>query len=397
MKRVYLDYSATTPIDPEVKEAIVESLELYGNPSSHYELGREAKQKIEAARANVAKFINAEPREIIFTSGGSESNNIVLRSLLCCGQNCTAKWTPHSLAEKMNRPKIITSSIEHPSVLETCRLLKCESVDTHFLPVDGYGIVCPETLEAAIDENTCLVSIMQANNEVGTVEPIRELAGVARKHGVLFHTDAVQSATKVPIDVKELNVDYLSLSGHKMYAPKGVGILYVRQGLSICPLISGGHQETGIRAGTENTLGIIAMGKAAEIAMRDQKEESERIGRLRDKLEKGLLNSIPDCYVNGHPEHRVPNMLNISFAHIEGEAILYMLDHEGIEVSTGSACSSGSLDPSPVLTAMNLEIGRIHSSIRMSLGKYTTEEEIDYVLEKFPPIVQKLRRMSPFA
>jgi len=390
MKRIYLDNNATTPLDNEVKQAIIETLDMYGNPSSHYELGRIARDKIEEARANIATFINASPDEIIFTSCGSESNNIVMKSMLC-GQKCCP-------SSKIRSPKkFITSTIEHPAVLETAKLLACESVETVFVSVDKYGLVNEEELEKEINKGADLVSIMYANNEVGTIQPIKQFAQIAHKKGLLFHTDAVQVPAKLKIDVKDLDIDYLSLSGHKMYAPKGVGILYTKKGNTLCPLISGGHQEKGLRAGTENTIGIIAMGKAAEIAKRDQEQEIKKVKYLRDKLETGLLERIPKSFINGHPTLRVPNTLNISFSFIEGEAILYMLDHAGIEVSTGSACSSGSLDPSHVLTAMQTNTEHMHSSIRMSLGKYNTEEEVDYVLEVFPSIIEKLRKMSPFS
>lgn len=390
MKRIYLDNNSTTPLDREVKQAIIEALDFYGNPSSHHEIGKAARKKIEQARENVAAFINAEPNEIIFTSGASESNNIVLKNLLCGAGKCCVR---HS----RNNPEIITSKIEHPSVTETCKALECSSVKTAYMPVSREGIVNPEDLRKMISTDTALVSVMFANNETGTIQPVKELAEIAHSHGIPFHTDAVQAAGKIKIDVKELGVDYLSISGHKMYAPKGIGILYVKKGAKICPLISGGHQETGLRAGTENTLGIVAIGKAAEIAMKNGEEEQQKIVELRDRIENGLLERIPHSYVNGDKKLRVPNTLNMSFDSIEGEAILYMLDHVGIEVSTGSACSSGSLEPSSVLVAMGLDIEKIHSSIRISLGKENTQEEADYVLENFPPIIEKLRKMSPFS
>jgi cysteine desulfurase len=389
MRRVYLDNNATTPLDPEVKEVIGNSLDLFGNPSSHHEFGREAYEKIVRAREEVARFIGAQPSEIVFTSGGSESNNIVLRSLLCSSYDCPYKTKKGT--------HIITSSIEHPSVLETCRYLNCETVKVSYLPVDRFGIVDPGDLEKAILPETALISVMYANNEVGSIQPVNELADIAHKHGIHFHTDAVQAPAKIPINVKDLNVDFLSLSGHKMYAPKGVGILYIKKGTRVCPLISGGHQETGIRAGTENTLGIIAMGKAAEVAMRDSEKDIPHVRQLRDKLEQGLIEKIPHSSLNGHLEKRAPNTLNISFDFIEGESVLYMLDNVGVAVSTGSACSSGSLNPSHVLTAMGTPIEKIHGSIRISLGKFTSEDDVSYVLEVFPPIVERLRKMSPFS
>jgi len=389
VRRVYLDNNATTPLDEEVKELIRESLDTFGNPSSHHQFGREAHERIEKARVQIAKFINAHPSEIVFTSGGSESNNIVLRSLLCSSFDCPYKTRKGT--------HIITTAIEHPSVLETCRYLTCETVNMTYLPVDHYGIVNPADLEKAITRDTALVSIMYSNNEVGTIQPIAEMAAIAHRQGIHFHTDAVQAPAKIPIDVKALDLDFLSLSGHKMYAPKGVGILYIKKGTRVCPLISGGHQETGIRAGTENTLGIMAMGKAAEVAMRDSHKDIPRVKALRDRLEKELLERIPYTQVNGHPEKRAPNTLNVSFDFIEGEAVLYMLDAVGIAVSTGSACSSGSLNPSHVLTAMDIGIEKTHGSIRISLGKYTNDEDIDYVLENFPPVIERLRKMSPFS
>lgn len=390
MKRVYLDNNATTPLDSEVKQSIVEALDIYGNPSSHHLIGRIAKKRMDEARENIAKMLNASPDEIIFTSGASESNNIVIHSILC-GYECDIT-TP-----KNRRRRFITTSIEHPSVIETAHALACEGVETIFLPVNIQGNVDMTEFKEECEIGASLVSIMTANNEVGVIQPIKEMAKIAHDNGLLFHTDAVQAAGKIDIDVKASDVDFLSISGHKMYAPKGIGALYIKKGRKICPLILGGHQETGLRAGTENMIGIIALGKAAEIAVRDGAEEAARIQKMRDRLEAGLLQKIPGAHINGDRKNRVPNTLNISFEKIEGESILYMLDHVGIEVSTGSACSSGSLNPSHVLTAMGIDIGLTHSSIRISLGKNNTEEEIDYVLEQFPPIIAKLREISPFA
>lgn len=389
MKRIYFDNNATTPLDKEVKEAIIGALDLYGNPSSHHELGQEVRRKIEEARENVAKFINADKEEIIFTSGGSESNNIVLKSIICKTVAC-------GINRNKGNGRIITSAVEHPSVIETCKALECGKIQTDYLPVDENGLASASSLRRLLKKPADIVSIMYANNETGVVMPIKEMAEAAHEQGALFHTDAVQAAGKIPIDVKDLGVDFLSISGHKMYAPKGIGILYIKKGVKICPLISGGHQETGMRAGTENTLGIIAIGKAALISMRDAASELPRIKLMRDRLEKNILERIPYSYVNGDREKRVPNTLNISFDMIEGESILYMLDHVGIEVSTGSACSSGSLEPSPVLQAMGLSVERMHSSIRISLGKENTDEEIDYASEELPKIITKLRNMSPF-
>ncbi len=386
MKRVYLDNNATTPLAPEVKQAIIESLDIYGNPSSHHYTGQQARKKIEEARAKIAELINASPEEIIFTSGASESNNIVLKSLLCSTQ-CRFKNSDR-------KKRIITTPIEHPSVLETINTLASEGVEVVFSPVDTHARILKDIFEKECRAGGTMASVMFANNEVGTIQDIKELAQIAHEHGLLFHTDAVQAAGKIKIDVQELGIDYLSLSGHKMYAPKGIGILYIKKNRYICPLICGGHQETGIRAGTENTIGIIAMGKAAELASSNEREVL-RIKNMRDRLERTLLEKIPKTFVNGHPEKRVPNTLNMSFAHIEGESILYMLDYRGIEVSTGSACSSGSLEASHVLSSMCDDIERAHSSIRMSLGLQNTDEDIDYVISEFPPIVEKLRKISP--
>lgn len=385
-KRIYLDNNATTQIAPEVKEAIEEAIDLFGNPSSHGKHGQIARKKVEEARKKVAEFLNAEPEEILFTGGGSESDNTVLKDLLF---------------KKIENPNkeisIITSPVEHPAILETCRDLEKFGIKTKYLPMYENGIVKAEDLKTMINPETALVSVMYANNETGTIMPIKEMAKIAHENGILFHTDAVQVAGKLKIDVKDLDVDFLSLSGHKMYAPKGVGVLYIKKGHKLSRLISGGHQENGRRAGTENTLGIIALGKAAEIAMRDISSEEEKIRKMRDRLEKGLLEKIPYSYINGDRENRVYNTINISFDLIEGEAILYLLDHLGIEVSTGSACSSGDLNPSHVLNAMKLPTERMHSSIRISFGKFNTEEEVDYVLENFPKVISTLREMSPFS
>lgn len=380
MRRIYLDNNATTQIDEEVKRAAVEAMDIFGNPSSHYETGREARKLIDRARESVASFINADPEEIIFTSCATESNNSVLRS--------SAFDHPSG--------RIITTSIEHPAILSTCADLEKKGIRPVYLKAYEDGLVRTSDLEAELDENTALVSVMLANNETGAVLPIKEMAAAAHKKGIPFHTDAVQASGKMRIDVKDLGVDYLSLSGHKMYAPKGVGVLYVRKGASFHPYMTGGHQERALRSGTENTPWIAAIGKAAEVSMRDMDEECARIKAMRDRLEEGLLNAIPDSFINGSREHRVPNTFNISFAAIEGEAILYLLDHVGIEISTGSACSSGSLEPSHVLNAMGISIERMHSSVRISFGKYNTEEDVDYVLEHFPPVIERLRKMSPF-
>ncbi len=380
MKRVYLDNNATTPVDPEVMRTAAEAMELFGNPSSHYETGRKAKSIIDGARESVAAMIGADPDEILFTSCATESNNTVLRSF----------------AREKSPCRIITTRIEHPAILATCDDLESMGTRVVRLPSNEEGGVSLADLEKALDEGADLVSAMMANNETGVMLPVAMMAEMARKRGAAFHTDAVQAAGKIKIDVRELGVDYLSISGHKMYAPKGIGVLYVRRGAFLHPLLTGGHQENGLRAGTENTPWIAAIGKAAEIASRTLEEESARIAGLRDRLEAGLLESIPRSYINGAAGKRVPNTLNISFDGIEGEAILYMLDHVGIEVSTGSACSSNSLNPSHVLNAMGISVERMHSSIRISLGKENTDEDVDYTLRNFPPVIARLRAISPF-
>lgn len=383
-KIVYLDNNATTPIDPRVLEEMLPFLrDRYANISSLYRFAQETKKYVEEARERVARLINASStHEIIFTSGGSESNNMAL------------KGTFYSKKEKGKH--IITSSIEHPSVLNTCKFLEKLGAEITYLPVDKYGLVDPLELKRAIRDDTILVSIMMANNEIGTIEPIRELAEVAHEKGVLFHTDAVQSVGKIKVDVKELDVDMLSLSAHKFYGPKGIGVLYLKRGVKIYPLIHGGHQELNRRAGTENVPGIVGLGKAAQIALDEMDEEREKITRLRDKLEQGLRNSIPEIIFNGHPEKRLYNTTNICVKYIEGEGMLINLDFEGICVSSGSACSSGSLEPSHVLLAIGLPHEIAHGSLRISLGKFNTEEDIDALLKALPPIVERLRELSPF-
>ena len=389
-KNIYLDYNATTPIHPEVKKVIIENFDVFGNPSSLHTPGRIAMEKINEARSSVAKLINAEPEEIIFTAGASESNNTVLKYVVCspqsgCGEACRAC---------VGKNEIITSAIEHPSIISTMDFIREQGGRPVVLGVKPNGKIDLNLLEKNITEKTALISIIMANNEIGVIEDIKKIAEIAKKHGVLMHTDAVQAAGKIKIDVKELNVDYLSLSGHKIYAPKGIGILYVKKNTPYCPFIHGGHQEAGRRAGTLNNLGIIAMGKAAELARNEMGAESARIKVLRDKLKDGIVRSISDISINGDHEDILPNTLNVSFAAAEGESILLYLDMEGIAVSTGSACSSDSLEPSHVLLALGLSPEFAHGSIRFSLGKDNTESDIDYVLEKLPPIIEKIRKMS---
>ena len=390
MKNIYLDYNATTPIHPEVQKVLIDSFDLYGNPSSLHSPGRRANAKIAEARENIAKLINADPDEIIFTAGGSESNNTVLKYIICN----PARGCEKSCCSLGGRNQIITSVIEHPSIISTIDFVKNQGGDVVLIDVDEFGKIRIDQLKKQISSKTALVSIMMANNEIGTIQNIREIAGIAKENGALMHTDAVQAVGKLPIDVKSLGVDYLSLSGHKIYAPKGIGVLYVRKGAPYCPFIHGGHQEEGRRAGTLNNIGIIGLGKAAEIAMRDIDSEYKTLKGLKERLKNGIVKNIPDILINGHPEDCLPNTLNVSFIGAEGESILLYLDLEGIAVSTGSACSSDSLDPSPVLLATGLDPELAHGSIRFSLGRENTEEDIDYVIEKLTAVIEKIRKMS---
>jgi len=390
MRNVYMDNNATTPIHPEVQEAIKQALPIYGNASSHHAFGEEARERVEDARAKLAQLINADPSEIIFTSCGSESNNLVLKGVTCEYVACKPKDAPGGR-------HLITSQIEHPSVKNTSNCLEQRGFKVTWLPVDEYGLVDPEDLKKAITRQTVLVSIMLGNNEIGTLEPVQELCAIAREHGVYFHTDAVQALGKVKVDVKELGVDFLSLSGHKLYAPKGIGALYLKKGRMICPLFHGGHQEGGLRVGTENTLGIIALGKAAELAQSDMGREVPQIQALRDRLKKGIAERVPDVKFNGHPDKVLPGTLNVSFLYVEGESILLRLSGQGIAVSTGSACSSGTLDPSHVLLALGLSHEVAHGSIRFSLGRENTAADVDYVLDVLPGVIADLRKMSPLS
>jgi cysteine desulfurase len=392
-RKVYLDNNATTPIRPEVKELMISGLDIFGNPSSHHSFGKESRKKVEAARKSVADLIGALPEEIYFTSGGSESNNIVLKGSGCAslpGAECVLGCTGR-------RGHIITSRIEHPSVLSTCRcLMTNQGYDITFLDVDKDGLINLDDLEKAIRPETVLISIMYANNEIGTIQPIKKISEICKKHNKMFHTDAVQAAGKIELDVKTTGVDFMSLSGHKLYGPKGIGVLFIRKELMVCPLITGGHQERGLRAGTENLLGIIGIGEAARLAKTELYSENERLSKLRDFFEKSIIGSIDNVKINGSIDHRLPNTSNISFRYIEGEAILYRLDYNGIAVSTGSACSSGSLEPSHVLMAIGLDHEMAHGSIRVSLGHNTVQEDIDYTVSVFPEVISSLRMLSPF-
>ncbi len=382
MKEIYFDYNATTPLDPRVFDAMIPFLkDMYHNPSSLYKNSKVTKSAIESSREKLALLIGASPKEIVFTGGGSEADNHAI------------KGTAFSLMERGKH--IITSSIEHHAVLNTCKFLEKIGFEVTYLPVDKYGIVDPESVREAIRDDTILISIMYANNEIGTIEPIKEIAKISHENGILFHTDAVQAVGKIPINVKDLGVDMLSLSAHKFYGPKGVGALYIRKKLRIDPLIHGGMQERGKRAGTENIAGIVGAGKAAEIVMDELNIEKEKIKPLRDKLERELQKRIPDILINGHPEKRLFNTLNVAVKYVEGEGILTFLDFEGISVSSGSACASGSLDPSHVLLAIGVPVEHAHGSLRFSLGKYNTEDDVNKLIEVLPGIVEKLRLMSP--
>lgn len=379
---IYFDNAATTPIRPDVYEAMKPYIEnFYGNASSVYKIARESKKAIDKAREQVAKALNADPAEIFFTGCGSESDNWVLKGVAA------------ALKDKGNH--IITTCIEHHAILHTCEYLEENGYEVTYLPVDEYGRVSTADVEKAIRPETILVSIMFANNEIGTIEPIKEIGTLCREKGIYFHTDAVQAVGHVKIDVKDMNIDFLSLSGHKLGAPKGIGALYIRKGMKIKNLIHGGQQEKGRRAGTENVIGIVALGKAIEDAVEEMDETTARLKYLRDKIIKGILENIDYARLNGHPEERLPGNVNISFEFIEGESMLLLLDANGICASSGSACTSGSLDPSHVLLAIGLPHEKAHGSLRISLGYQNTEEEVDKLLEVLPPIVQRLREMSP--
>lgn len=387
MRRVYLDHSATTPVRPEVVEAMLPYFaEEFGNASSVHGFGQRARTAVEEAREKTASLIGASADEIIFTSGGTESDNLAIKGV--------------AAAAKSNGGRIITSSIEHHAVLHACSALETQGFETALLPVDRHGLVDPAELEGTLSAGgggAALVTVMAANNEVGTIQPLKDLATVAAAAGVPFHTDAVQAVGKTPIDVNELGVDLLSVSAHKFYGPKGVGFLYVRGGTRIAPTQHGGHHEKNRRAGTENVPGIIGMARALELACEEMDEEAERLHGLRDRLQEGLMERIEDNLLNGHPVKRLPHLLNMSFENVEGESVLLSLDAVGIAASTGSACTSGTLEPSHVLTAMGIPPEIAHSSLRFSLGRSNTAEDIEYVLEKLPPIIERLRQMSPFA
>jgi cysteine desulfurase len=384
--RIYLDHNATTPVDREVLEAMLPYFaETYGNASSIHSSGQRARSAIEQARASVAAFLGAQPKEIVFTSGGTEADNLAIFGAVAAAKNSRRHEQPH----------VITTQIEHHAVLQSCQALEKRGVTVTYLPVSSDGLVDPGDVRRALRPETALITVMHANNELGTVQPVAEIARVAAEAGVCFHTDAVQACGKLSLDVQQLGVNLLSISGHKIYGPKGVGALYVRSGTPLDPLFYGGRHERGLRPGTENVPGIVGLGKAAELAARHMAAESSRLTALRDRLETGLLAAIPHARVNGSCQHRVPNTSNMSFSYAEGEAMMIALDLQGLACSTGAACASGAIEPSHVLTAIGLLAEDAHASLRFSLGRGTTAEEIDFALQVIPSVVQRLRDLSP--
>lgn len=382
MRQIYLDHNATTPIHQDVLEAMMPYLkDKFGNASSIHAFGRETKVAIDGVREIVAQALGAKPAEIFFTSGGTEADNIAL------------KGTAYFLRKKGNH--IVTSSIEHHAVFHTCQFLQKEGFEVTYVPVDPTGMVNPTDVSDAITDQTVLVTIMHANNEVGTLQPIKEIGAICKDRGIPFHTDAVQSFGKIPIDVNELNIDLLSLSSHKLYGPKGTGALYIRKGKRIIPLSHGGSHEQNRRAGTENVAGIVGLGKAVQIAVEGMEQEAKDLTELRNALYHRMTDTIEDINMNGHPTQHLPGTLNVSFAGIEGESIVLSLDLKGVAVSSGSACTSGALEPSHVLSAMGLSPELAQGSIRFSFGRENTVEDVDYVVEILPEIVQRLRAMSP--
>ena len=382
MKRIYLDYAATTPMRSEVVEAMLPYFtEVFGNPSTIYSYGQEAKEAIEESRSKIARLIKAQEEEIVFTGSGTEADNLALTGII--------------YASEGKKDHIITSAVEHHAVSETTKFLEKRRYKISYLPVDEYGLVNPDDVKKALTAKTVLISVMHANNEVGTIEPIKEIGRIAREAKVYFHTDAVQAVGHIGVDVKELGVDLLSISAHKLYGPKGVGALYIRKGTRIAPLMHGGEQEKRRRAGTENVPGIVGLGVAAELALEEIEEEAGRLRQLRDRLVEGLKERIKHIHFNGHPVKRLPNNVNICVEYVEGESMVLNLDLEGICVSTGSACTSSNLEPSHVLSSMGLPPELAHGSLRFTLGKWTTNEDINRVLEVLPRIVAKLRAMSP--
>lgn len=382
MRKIYFDHSATTPVDGEVANLMMEYMvEKYGNPSSVHSFGRETRKAVEEAREKVADLLGATAREIFFTSGGTEADNWALKGV--------------AFANRKKGNHIITTAIEHHAILHTCEFLEKQGFEVTYLPVDEHAMVRLEDVQRAITDKTIVISVMFANNEVGTIQPIKEIGQLAREKGIYFHTDAVQAVGNYPIDVTEYNIDLLTLSGHKFHGPKGIGALYVRKGVRIESFQQGGSQERNLRAGTENVPGIVGLGKACEIAKRDMPKKIAHLTAMRDKLIKGITEKVSDIKLNGHPTMRMPGNVNFSFLYVEGESLLLNLDLKGIAASSGSACTSGSLDPSHVLLAMGLKHEVAHGSLRITLGQGNTGEDIDYCLEVLPQIVERLRAMSP--
>jgi len=385
MKRIFLDHASTTKVDDEIVQAMLPFFtQYYGNPSSIHRFGREAREAVDNARMHVAGLFHARDDEIIFTAGGTESNNLAIKGIAYVNKE----------KRTMKGPHIITSTIEHPAVLEVCRHLETQGFKVKYLPVDDKGLIDAQTLRTSISKNTFLFSFMFANNEIGTIEPIEEIGKIAKEHEIIFHTDAVQAVTKIPIDVKKHHIDLLSLSSHKIYGPKGIGALYLRNGVKIQPIMHGGGHEKGLRSSTLNVPGIVGLGKACELAKKRMTADNERMKILRDILIKNTL-QIEESYLNGHPEKRLVNNAHFRFTGIEGESLLLGLDEQGIATSTGSACSSQKLQASHVLLAIGLDPVQAHGSLRMSLGRENTKEEITYVSTVLPEVVEKLRMMSP--
>jgi cysteine desulfurase len=381
-RRIYLDHNATTPVHPEVFEAMLPYYkDKFGNASSIHSFGREAKVALEESREKVAKSINASPQEIYFTSGGTESDNLAIKGT--------------AFANRKKGKHIITSKIEHHAVLESCKFLEKEGFEITYLPVDKYGFVDPDNLKKAIRKDTILASIMHVNNEVGTIQPLEELCKITKERGVYFHTDAVQSVGKMPVDVQKLNVDMLSMSGHKIYGPKGVGAIYIRKGTRMTSWSHGGHHERSRRAGTENVPGIVGLAKTVEIAQRDMEQQSQQMKNLTEAFYQKVTHAIPDVILNGHLEKHIPNTLNLSFKAVEGESIILSLDLKGVAVASGSACTSGTLEPSHVLSAMGISPEIAQGAIRFSFGRDNTMADVDYVVGILPEIVSRLRAMSP--
>lgn len=382
MRRIYFDHAATTPTKPEVLDAMMPYFtQNFGNPSSVYTIAQINRKAVDDAREKIANQIGAHPNEIFFTSGGTEADN----------------WAIKGTALRQNRKgnHIITTKIEHHAVLHTCEYLEKHGYEVTYLDVDEFGLVTPEQVQKAIKDTTILISIMYANNEIGTIMPIKEIGAIARANGIVFHTDAVQAIGQEVIDVKDLGIDMLSLSAHKIYGPKGIGVLYIRRGVKLCPLIHGGAQERGRRGGTENVPGIVGTAKALELAYQDLDRKNEKIRKMRDRIIQEILKTIPYAKLNGHPTKRLVNNVNFSFEFVEGESLLLLLDMSGIAASSGSACTSGSLDPSHVMLGIGLPHEKAHGSIRITLGENNTMEEVDILLEKLPAIVQRMRDMSP--